>query len=470
MFVQEVHMRVFGRYFLSLAVLISIAIPIAALDSQAPPLRFTKPRPYAWAGGYSVTAADLNGDGHLDLVAVNEGKVGVLLGNGDGTFKRVMKYPPGGSSPSSLAIADVNGDGKPDILVSNNYGAVGVLLGNGDGRFQPPVTYSSGGSLDYGLAVGDLNGDGYPDVAFASGVCPDAYCWEEGWCSCVGVLYNDGHGRFGAPIIDADGGYGSSYTVAIANGWLISTSDCLDAWCDWFWGNVCCGGRCYDSGGDSPYTLATGDLNGDGYSDIVVANHGYDDIMSDVGVLLWNVYGGFQPVVTYPIANPSYVAVGDVNGDGKPDIIASADDTGVLLGNGDGTFQTVVNFAWVGSNLVLGDVNGDGKLDVIGTEGIMLNHSGFLTTTHITSSLNPSFVNQSVTFTATVTSRNGLIPEGELVKFYTGTKLLASVPLSGGTATYTTSTLTAQTHIMKVKYAGDTNYAPSAGRMEQVVQ
>src|SRR5438270_2410108 len=135
-------MRVSGRNFLRLAVLVFIAIPIATTAAQSPPLRFTKPRPYNWAGGYSVAAADLNRDGHLDLVAINEypGKVGVLLGNGDGTFKRVVEYLPGGSNPSSVAIADVNGDGKPDILVLDDNG-VGVLLGNGDGSFQLPVTY-----------------------------------------------------------------------------------------------------------------------------------------------------------------------------------------------------------------------------------------------------------------------------------------------------------------------------------------
>jgi hypothetical protein len=404
----------------------------------------------------------------LDLVTVNQGKVGVLLGNGDGTFKRIIKYSPGGSAPSSVAIADLNGDGKPDILVLNNYGAVGVLLGNGDGRFQPPMTYYSAGGVGYGLAVGDLNGDGHPDLAVAGGTCPQDYCWVEGWCGCVSVMYNDGHGRFGASIFEPDGGYGSTYAVTIMNGSLIATNMCSDPWCDWPFGTVCCDGSCYASGGESPFALATRDLNGDGHFDIVVANSGDNP---NVGVLLGDGVT-FQPMVNYAPGNPYDVALGDVSGDGKADIVISNGyrGTGVLLGNGDGTFQTVVNFGWVGDILVLGDVNGDGKLDVIGTEGILLNHSGFLITTHLSSSLNPSFVNQSVTFTATVTSKHALIPDGELVNFYAGTRLLASVPLSGGTATYTTSTLSAETHIMKARYLGDTTFAPSAVRIEQVVQ
>jgi hypothetical protein len=459
-------MRISGRNLLSLAVLVFIAIPMAALASQAPPLNFAKPRPYNWAGAdlVAVAVADLNGDGHLDVVGVDlsAGTVGVLLGNGDGTFKRVVKYSPGFSRPLSVAIADVNGDGKPDILVSDVYGALSVLLGNGDGRFQPPVTYGASG-YGYGLAVGDLNRDGHPDVAMAGGLC-SYWSWQEMY-SCVGVLYNNGDGTFSGPFEEATGGYGSSIAVAIVDGSLIATSNCLDRRCDWLWGTVCYG-WCYRSGGDDPMALATADLNGDGYFDIVVANAG-SDFQGGVGVLLSNGYNGFRRAVIDPPGHPWDVALGDVNGDGKPDIVV--DGTGVLLGKGS-AFQPVVYFGWVGDNLVLGDLNGDVKLDVIGTEGILLNTSGFITTTHITSSLNPSFVNQSVTFTATVTSNDRLIPDGELVKFYSGTKLLASVPLSEGTATYTTSTLTAETHIIKAKYAGDTTFAPSAGHIQQVVQ
>jgi hypothetical protein len=458
-------MRISGRHLLSLTVLIFTAI--STMYSQAPPLRFTKPRPYNWVGGDWVAVADLNADSHLDLVAVNsyEGKVGVLLGNGDGTFKRVVKYSPGGSYPTAVAIADVNGDGKADILVPHNSG-IGVMLGNGDGRFQPPVNYYGGGS-GYPFAVGDLNGDGYPDIISAGFICPPDYCWE-GWCGCVLLTYNDGHGRFGPPIWEPDGGNSATYAVAIAaDGSWIATNDCVDPWCNSYWGFACCEFGCYQTGGQDPYFVATGDLNDDGVPDIVVANSGFEGV-ANIGVLLSGIY----TAVTYPASYPYSVAVGDVNGDGKADIIDSdSHGTGVLLGNGDGTFRTAVYFGGVSwTNLVLGDVNGDGKLDVIGPYGIMLNTTGFITTTQITSSLNPSFINQSVTFTATVTSTHGLIPDGELVKFYSGTKLLASVPLSGGTATYTTSTLTAETHVMKAKYAGDKTFATSAGQIAQVVQ
>ena len=106
------------------------------------------------------------------------GTVGVLLGNGDGTFQTAVTYGSGGYYADSVAVADVNGDGKPDLVVANacasssncaNGGSVGVLLGNGDGTFQAAVTYGSGGQYEPdSVAVADVNGDGKPDLLVAN--------------------------------------------------------------------------------------------------------------------------------------------------------------------------------------------------------------------------------------------------------------------------------------------------------------
>lgn len=107
-----------------------------------------------------------------DRTTCQSGSVGVLLGNGDGTFKPAVAYGSGGYFDTSVAVADVNGDGKPDLLVTSQCvsssdcanSPVGVLLGNGNGTFQSAVIYDSGGLLATSVAVADVNGDGKPDL------------------------------------------------------------------------------------------------------------------------------------------------------------------------------------------------------------------------------------------------------------------------------------------------------------------
>ena len=457
--------------FLSLVVLFFfLAIPIASI-AQAPPLRFTKPRSYDPGGSYpsSVAVADVNGDGLLDLVIGywTEGNVGVLLGRGDGTFQPAVKYAAGGSRTFSVAVADVNGDGKPDIVALNAWGdpgTLGVLLGNGDGIYQLPASYYTGDySMPEALAVGDLNGDGHPDIAVAN--------FGHGDCDCndgrVGVLWANGDGTF-QPIVFYPSGGWDTVSISIVGGAWVVTNLCGDHYCDWPNGSVCWGRSCYDSGGQDAISAAIGDLDGDGFPDIVVANqlaNPNNDSSLTIGVLL-----DFDSAVLYSPGgrHPDRVAIADVNGDGKADIAVNTDSgASVLLGNGDGTFQKGVVFG--GGLAAMADVNRDGKPDLIGRNSILLNTSGFLTTTHITSSLNPSLVDQPVTFTATVTSKHGPIRDGELVTFYDNARALTSVALAGGTATYATSSLTAKTHAIKAAYAGDATLAPSTGIVRQQV-
>ena len=141
---------------------------------------------------YSVAVADVNGDGKPDLLVANEGSntVGVLLGNRNGTFQTAVTYGSGGLGAVSVAVADVNGDGKPDLLVANEgSNTVGVLLGNRNGTFQTAVTYGSGGLGAVSVAVADVNGDGKPDLLVAMVNCGgSAGCG--GSDGMVGVLLN----------------------------------------------------------------------------------------------------------------------------------------------------------------------------------------------------------------------------------------------------------------------------------------
>ncbi|PYM87134.1 MAG: hypothetical protein DME09_00365, partial [Candidatus Rokuibacteriota bacterium] len=121
---------------------------------------------------FSVAMGDFDGDGKPDLAVANGGSndVSVLLGNGDGTFKPAKNYEAGlGGGPLWVAVGDFNLDGKLDLVVANSSSdSVGVLLGNGDGTFRPSVTFPAGGTAPQSVAVGDFNGDGKPDLAVAS--------------------------------------------------------------------------------------------------------------------------------------------------------------------------------------------------------------------------------------------------------------------------------------------------------------
>jgi len=266
------------------------------------------------SGPISIATADLNRDGKADLVVANfhSNNVSVLLGNGNGTFQAQQTFATG-TNAFSVVVADVNRDGKPDLVVANEAsGNVSILLGNGDGTFKPQQTFATGAGSD-SVTVADLNGDGKLDLVVAN--CNS---------NTLSVLLGNGDGTFKPEQTFATGNY--------------------------------------------PFSVAISDVNGDGKSDLVVANaHA-----NNVGVLLGNGDGTFQAQQTFATgANPDPVTVADVNGDGKPDLILANDtlsgSVSVLLGNGNGTFQAQQTFA-TGTrpfSVVVSDLNGDGRPDLL---------------------------------------------------------------------------------------------------------
>ena len=454
------------------------------------------PQVFYGSGGsayMSVAVADLNGDGKPDLLAANqcgvgicdqggqyaEGTLGVLLGTGGGKFGQAAIYDSGGCNSSFLAVGDFNGDGKPDVAVLNQFSGpvctgpslVGIFLGKGDGTFQPLAPFPGGDAVSYAITVADVNRDGKPDLAVGAG-------------GSLGILLGNGDGTFQPSTDYSLFGTPSSIVVTDLNGdgepdlavsTFASVSVLLGNGDGTFRTPVA-----YDSGGFQTYSVAVGDVNGDGKLDLVSGNYCTPGCFGNsvVGVLLGNGDGTFQPTVVLDSGEPftTWLALADVNEDGKLDILVPSlsDVTGLLLGNGDGTFQSPSTLNLSAFRLAVADVNHDGKPDLLAATrssyiGVSL-HIGLATRTVVTTSGSPSQVGQSVTFTAAVTSRFGLIPDGELMTFADGKTTLASVPVAGGTAAFTTSSLSGKTHTIKATYVGDAKFKSSTGVVTQVVE
>jgi hypothetical protein len=494
----------------------------AAATQPSTPL-FLPAKSYDSGGisGKSVVVADVNGDGKPDLVVANQcvessandcihglvdGSADVLLGNGDGTFRPAVSYSSNGLAALSVAVGDVNGDGKPDLIVANRYacantcpdGSVVVRLGNGDGTFQSAVAYDSGGGGAWSVVIADVNRDGKSDLVVVNECGGSSGCTN----STVAILLGKGDGTF-TPAVAYDSGGQVAMSVAVADVNGDGNPDLMVADCS---SSDCANGTVgvllgkgdgtfqaavsYDSGGPHAISVAVADVNGDSKPDLVVANY-YPT--SSVGVLLGNGDGTFQAAVTYDSGGqqPISVASADVNGDGKPDLLVAnvLYSVGVLLGNGDGTFQAAVDYSSGGefpNSVAVADVNGDGKPDLVvanaggtsssageGIVGVLLNDTGSVrnpTNTTLTSSLNPSVVGQAVTFKATVSSSAGAPPNGELITFKNGSAVLGTAALSAGNASLTISSLPAGIFTITASYPGDSTFGASTSPgLRQVV-
>lgn len=470
----------------------------------------------------SIAVGDLNNDGAVDLVVgdhySNEGYV--LLGNGDGTFEQPATYYLGGSGVLSIAIGDLNGDGIPDLVAASpcpasgsctgDEGIISVLLGNGDGTFRAAVSYSAGSYASDSVAIADVNRDGNPDLVVANW-CQSYSCSKGSDEGVVSVLLGNGDGTFQAPMNFSSGAIGAT-TVAIGdvNGDrkpdLIVGNGCLsDADCNGGIVSVLLGkgngtfkpAVTYSSGGYDATSVALGDLNGDGHLDIVASDVclnldkcKYGLGPGGLGVLIGKGDGTFQPVVSYTTGGlwATSVAVGDVNDDGKLDIVVGnlcgATDrfgdcnlggtVGVLPGNGDGTFRDPKKYNSGGSqstSVAIGDLNGDGRPDLAvadedGGIGILLNQLLIPTKTTLAASPTPAGMNQPVTLTATV---GAPIANGETVTFYDGNTVLGTGSTTNSVATLMTSFFKPKNYTIKADYPGDAFHRKSSGTVKLVV-
>jgi hypothetical protein len=307
----------------------------------------------------SLAVGDFNNDGNPDLVAVDTttNEIAILLGKSDGTFGSPADFPVGGN-PWAVEAADFNNDGNLDLAVTNSINSVAILLGSGNGTFGPPIQ-TNAPALGGSLVVADFDRDGNPDLAVAT-------------TGGIAILIGKGDGTFQPPVnyavnpVDAMVACdfnADRYPGLAAISYSSQTLTILTGR----------GNGTFPSApvnqvpGNGLGQTAVADFNRDGKLDLAIANP------PNVSILLGNGDGSFQSAVNYPAGKyPSAVAAADFNGDGRLDL-AVTDNSGIwiLLGNGNGTFQPAVAFraGLYPKGVAVADFNGDGKMDLAVTDG-----------------------------------------------------------------------------------------------------
>ncbi|KOO31212.1 protein serine threonine, partial [Chrysochromulina tobinii] len=311
-------------------------------------------------GATSIAAADVDGDGDLDVLLGNDGSPNrVLLNAGGGTFPTSITLPGGSARTRSIAAADVDGDGDLDVLLGNYNSPSRVLLNAGDGTFPTSIELSGGSAGTLSIAAADVDGDGDLDVLLGNNARNNV------------VLLNAGDGTFPMSI-DLPGG--SAYTRSIAAADVDGDGDIDVLLGDSLNGVLLsAGGGTFPTSielpGGSAYTrsIAAADVDGDGDLDVLLGN--YD---SPSRALL-NAGGGTFPTsieLSGGSADTRSIAAADVDGDGDLDVLLGNynSPSRVLLNAGDGTFPTSVDLPGGSAythTIAAADVDGDGDLDVM---------------------------------------------------------------------------------------------------------
>jgi hypothetical protein len=343
---------------------------------------FKPPVSYATAADpRMVIVADFNGDGKLDLATANADSetISVLLGHGDGTFQAHKDNSTAvAASCISLAAGALRDDKGKDIVAGcQSEGKVVVLLSNGNGTFKAAKAYPVPAGVD-DVALGDFNGDGKLDVAVTDGGTYDMVSILPGSGSGtlkaavpfgtnfgpggLGVADFDGDGKL--DLVTADSGSPFGVTIATVSVLLSNGKDMFAARTD------------YSVGGENvtgAYSgIAAADLTGNGKQDLIVPiTYAFP---YEVSILMNKGNGTFKPFVSYPLpTGPIAVAAGDFNNDHKADIaVANGNGSGsitVLLNSGSGTFPTYTEYSinGISAGLAVGDFNKDGNLDIVAT-------------------------------------------------------------------------------------------------------
>jgi hypothetical protein len=447
---------------------------------------------------------DVNGDGNLDILY----GIQIAYGKGDGTFAQATSVSFLSSAFTTTYAADLNENGKTDIVAVNTLPlpsvdpnppdvqwAVTVFLNEGGGTFTSvgtfPTAQSNPGSYGYAgfypPTFIDLNGDGKLDMVTQSQYVPTA---NVGVDPNIEVLLNNGDGTFGSP---------TQLTVPNPPG---------------------------NFGTTQYYATGSGDFNGDGKQDLILALADFQAGNVGAVIFLGNGDGTFQNPTFLTLSQTSQLdspvpgfAVQDFNLDGKPDLVFGNGQ--LALGNGDGTFafgtplftdsgnffyslasidlsgnqipspvflanpnypppsvavftpQTSSSAALslstlaVGTHMISAQYSGDANYAADASVGVAIVVAPAASATAVTSSANPAFAGQNITLTANITS-NGPMPTGN-VTFTSGSTTLGTVALSGGSAALPTSFNTAGAQTITASYSGDANNQASSSTLSQTV-
>src|SRR5919108_1856192 len=320
----------------------------------------------------SVAIADLNGDGRSDLVTADyaSSAVSVLLNRGHGTFEATRNYRTG-SFPVAIRIGDLNRDGRVDLATVNSFtNTVTTFLNRGDGGFDSRHEYRSD-KQPLSLAIGDLTGDGKPELVTGNAYLADPRSRNPGTIS---VFVNTGDGGF-RPRRDFDvGGFPRSVALHDVNGdgtLDLATANRNAGTASVFInrGDASFEPRRDYRAGSAPRELQIGDVDGDGSPDLVTAN----TQTHRISVLLNEGSGRFRAVRSHRFGAdaPYAIALGDLNGDRKPDLasVNECSDTpaSAVTNLGDGSFGAKIDYRTgiCPHAVAIGDLNGDGKNDLV---------------------------------------------------------------------------------------------------------
>jgi hypothetical protein len=435
------------------------------------------------SGGFYAEAlalADFNNDGNLDVAVMNNckdsscgtgGSVSIYLGSGNGTFSLLNTISLTSGNSTSVVAGDFNNDGVVDLAVGfltiDGPSVADIFLGNGDGSFQSPIVSKTRDGVT-AAAVGDFNNDGILDLVLAEWKDPDSP-------GTGAILYGNGDGTFtaGPETVTA----GPPFSVVAAD--FYGTGTLIPILADQCASVLDCPAGSVTLANDIMLLfLAVGDFNNDGKPDLV------GSLQYDAGAsVLLNIAATAAATTTTisPSAPQFYSAFQPVTftakvqhtGRGTPTGTVAFPDRGVSIGSASvdssGIASITTTELAVGSHFVVAAYQGDYNFATSNSLGVRVTINKANTSTRLTSSQTPSEYGQKVIFTSIVTGQYGGTPTGTIT-FSDGSTTLGTSPLNGGTAKFSTVNLAVGFHCITATYSGNTNFAASTSpALNQVV-